>query len=303
MNVHKLYGVLASSRPLQASFSVVQPMIVVLIALGGFPEPKLLILLVVSCVTGFFAIFALNDLLDFKIDTKSLKSEGITKSWDVDSLLVRHPLAQGVITRAEQMLWIAINIVVAGVIIYYLNFIAFLLFLIAITLEIIYCRMATISEMKFLVSGIMVGSGALIGWYAVGANTNIAVILSLFLLFCGWEISGRNIVNDFSDMVDDKKIGIKTIPTVYGTYFASIFNFAFVIFTLIVNVVFGVLASMGFVYILMSSLGGVYLLLLPGVSLIKNPTSFEALRYFNKGSLYPVFIFAIIVIDYGLMFI
>jgi 4-hydroxybenzoate polyprenyltransferase len=251
MNVHKLCGVFASSRPLQASFSVVQPIIVALIALSGFPELQLLILLVVGCVTGFFAVFALNDLLDFKIDKKSLKSERIAKSWDVDSLLVRHPLAQGVITRAEQIAWIAINGVVAGVIIYYLNFMALFLFLVAITLETIYCKMATVSEMKFLISGIMVGIGALIGWYAVGANTNIAVIL-------------------------------------------------FVILTLAANTALGVFASMGLVYIIMSSLVGIYLLLLPGLSLIKNPTSNEALRYFNKGSLYPIFIFAIIVIDYGL---
>lgn len=300
MNVHKLCGVFASSRPLQASFSVVQPIIVALIALSGFPELQLLILLVVGCVTGFFAVFALNDLLDFKIDKKSLKSERIAKSWDVDSLLVRHPLAQGVITRAEQIAWIAINGVVAGVIIYYLNFMALFLFLAAITLETIYCKMATVSEMKFLISGIMVGIGALIGWYAVGANTNIAVILSLFLLFFAWEISGRNIVNDFSDIVEDKKIGIKTIPAIYGKYFASKFNFAFVILTLAANTALGVFASMGLVYIIMSSLVGIYLLLLPGLSLIKNPTSNEALRYFNKGSLYPIFIFAIIVIDYGL---
>jgi len=298
--MHKLYGIFASSRPLQASFSVTQPLIVAFIALGGFPEPGLLLLLVVGSFAGFFAVFALNDLLDFKIDKKSMKNERIAKSWDVDSLLLRHPLAQGTITRSEQTVWIAINGIIAGVIIYYLSPIAFLLFLVAAGLEVMYCKLATISEIKFLVTGIMVGLGALVGWYAVDASTNIAVILPIFLLFFAWEIAGRNIVNDFSDIADDKKIGIKTIPSIYGKSFASKLTFAFVILTLAANAALGVLASMGLLYILMSSLVGVFLLLLPGISLIRNPTANEALRYFNKGSLYPVFIFAIIVIGYGL---
>ena len=283
----KSFALLASSRPLQASFSVAQPMLASFLAVGGIPQLPLLVLLFVGSLAGMFSVFSLNDLLDYGIDKKSL-GEKKEKGWDIDSVFAQHPLTSGLITFKEQAAWIAATGALAAGILYILSPLALGLYLLAILLEAGYCRLATVSELKTLLAGMLVAVGALIGWFAAGGSQNLQV-LPLCLLFFAWEIGGRNIPNDFSDIRQDKKIGIKTVPSVHGEAVSANLIAIFSFLTVLASIWVG--ASLGPVFIAIVLVVGLISLILPAWSLMKKPVPSEALSYFNKASLYPVFLF------------
>lgn len=291
---HKISGLIASSRPLQATLSIAQPAIPALIAARGLPSIEVLILAVPAAVSGFFAVFALNDLIDVDIDKNRFKNLRSIKGWDIDTFIVRHPLAQGVITYNEQLLWILFHLVVAGILAYALSPLCLFMFGVAGVLEVIYCKMKKFSAMKFLPTGLMVAFGALAGWYAVSKNTELPLVLSLFLLFFAWEIGGRNIVNDFSDIEEDRQLGIKTVPAIYGLESAAKLTLLFALLTVLANVVLALTANLGLFYFIASTVMGILLMLIPGIRLLKKPDPAEALRYLNKGSLYPFAILAVL---------
>jgi len=294
---NKISGLIASSRPLQAILSIAQPAISALIATRGLPSLKVLMLAFPAAVSGFFAVFALNDLLDIDIDKKRFRSLRSIKGWDIDTFIVRHPLAQGIITYNEQLSWILFHLTVASVLAYMLNPLCLLMFAISIALEITYCKMKKFSELKFLPTGMMVAFGALAGWYAVTENTEVSIVLSLFFLFFAWEIGGRNIVNDFSDIEEDKQLGIKTVPAIHGLELAAKLTLLFALLTVLANIILALTANLGLFYLIISTVMGTLLMLIPGIYLIRKPDPAEALRYFNKGSLYPFAILAVLLLS------
>lgn len=295
--VNKLSALFASSRPLQASLSIAQPAIPALIAARGLPSPGVLILAVPAAASGFLAVFAANDLMDVDIDRKRFRSLRSLKGWNIDTFIVRHPLAQGMITYNEQLLWILFHLAIAGVLSYLINPMCLLMFTVSGALEVTYCKMKKFSELKFLPTGMMVAFGALAGWYAVSKSTDLPIVLTLFFLFFAWEIAGRNIVNDFSDVEEDRQLGIKTVPSIHGLKSAAWLTFVFALFTVLSNVILTFTANLGFFYLIVSTVVGILLMLIPGIHLLKKPFPAEALRYFNKGSLYPLGILATLVLS------
>lgn len=61
------------SRGKQALLSVSQPVLGAILALGQMPDARIMIIGLVAAVTGYFAVFSLNDVLDYKIDREALK--------------------------------------------------------------------------------------------------------------------------------------------------------------------------------------------------------------------------------------
>ncbi len=293
--ISKLSYMIASSRPLQAIFSITQPLFAAFLALHEIPELRFLLLFSIGSICGMFSVFALNDLVDHDIDKKIIQTK---KEWDIDSVFAQHPFTQGLISGNEQILWIVINGLIAAVCLYLLNPFALLLYFLAILLEAIYCKLALVSELKVILAGALVSLGALIGWFAAKGINEPKILFSLGLLFFAWEIGGRNIANDFSDIEQDKKLGIKTIASVYGAITPSRFIVRFAMLTISANILLGLTASLGLVYLLITTIIGLILLVMPAINLIKNPTPQEALKYFNKASLYPVFIFLTVLLVY-----
>ncbi len=285
-----LFYAFASSRPFQATLSLSQPLFAAFLAVGGIPNPNLLLLLTVSGITGMFSVFALNDFLDYDIDRKIIAAN--RKNWDVDSMFARHPFAAGLIKRWQQALWIIVLGAISLAILYVLNTVAFLLYAAVIAAETLYCRLSLVSELKTLVAGTLVAMGALIGWFAAGGGFNALVLPFLFIAFFAWEIGGRNIANDLSDVKQDRKSGIKTISSVYGPVVSSYLVVLLVLVTLAANLLIGIAAELGIYYLTITGVLGIFSLLVPSLRLIKNPAQKNALEYFNKASVYPVFMFA-----------
>ncbi len=287
----KLYLLLASSRPLQAMFSVTQPLFAALLAAGEIPQLNTLALLILGSVCGMFSVFALNDFLDYRIDKRINKNR--KKEWDVDSVMVLHPLSKGHITQSEQAIWIGTTGTIAALAIYLLNPRAVAFYFLAILLEAVYCKLARVSELKAIIAGTLVATGALIGWLAVGGGDNETLVVLLFLFFT-WEIGGRNIPNDLSDIEGDAKQSIKTIPTVHGKETAARLIASFSSLTLIANGLLGFVGGIGLAYVLTTTAIGIVLLVHPALTLMKDPKPREALHYFNKASFYPVLIFLVL---------
>ncbi len=282
-------ALLASSRPLQATLSIAQPLFASMLAAGGIPPAPILILLVVGSAAGMFSVFSLNDLMDYSIDRKSM-GEKMERGWDIDSAFARHPLTSGLITFQEQAAWIAVTGLVAAGILYILNPVALGFYLLAILMEAAYCRLATVSELKTVVAGMLVAVGALIGWFAAGGGLD-PVLIPLCLLFFAWEIGGRNIPNDFSDIRQDKRIGIKTVPSVRGEGVSAKLIALFASLTVIAAI--AVAAPLSLLLAAAECAVGLISLILPAWSLLREPTPAGALAYFNRASLYPVFMLVV----------
>ena len=101
-----LRPLLGFSRVLQATLSVAQPLLAGLIALHGFPSLDRTALALSAAWAGFLAVFAMNDLLDINLDKARFAHLRDYSGFDVDSALVRHPLAQRQIPYWLGVAWI-----------------------------------------------------------------------------------------------------------------------------------------------------------------------------------------------------
>jgi 4-hydroxybenzoate polyprenyltransferase len=285
--VAQLRPLLGFSRVLQATLSVAQPFIAGLVALHGFPSLDRTVIALSAGWAGFLAVFALNDLLDVDLDKARFSHLRTYDGFDVDSALSRHPLARRQVPFRLGVAWIgglAAYALVGG---FVLSPLAPVLFIIAGALEVLYCKLARRTALKFVVSGLMVGVGALAGWVALTPEVRLWEMSVLFLWMGAWEIGGRNIVNDFADVEEDGRLGVKTVPLVYGAPIAARLTFLFVLITAVLPLSLVVLSELNGIFAAGVVAAGLYLLLVPGVRLLAFPTPKVAMALFNRASFYP----------------
>jgi 4-hydroxybenzoate polyprenyltransferase len=282
-----LRGLFGLSRSVQATLSVAQPFAVALVALHGFPSLDRLIIGISAAWAGFLAVFALNDLLDVEVDRARFSHLRQYEAFDIDSALVRHPLAQRQIGVRLSVLWIGILAAYALVAAYLLNPPAAGLFLAAALLELLYCKLARVTPWKTMVSGAMVGVGALAGWVAMTGEVRPLEMSLLFLWMAAWEIGGRNIVNDFADVEEDEQLGIRTVPVVYGPRVAALMTSLFLGLTLLASLALQPASQLSTLYLAGAALVGGYLLIWPAIGLLRAPVPRNARSLFNRASLYP----------------
>jgi 4-hydroxybenzoate polyprenyltransferase len=161
------------------------------------------------------------------------------------------------------------------------------LFALAVSLEVAYCELRSVTWLKTLVSGAMVGVGGLAGWAAVAPLSLNAVPFFLFLAL--WEIGGRNLPNDLADIRADSATDVRTVATTFGPASAA---FAIAAVALVTNFALLLLANPWPLAALLVPLGA-WTLGVPAVELLREPTSEQATRYFNRASLLPVFVFVV----------
>jgi 4-hydroxybenzoate polyprenyltransferase len=276
------------SRTRQALLSVAQPALAAVVALQRLPSLRQISLGLVAASAGFLAVFALNDVLDRRVDAESLSmGKAATTGFDIDTAFVRHPLARGDLSPAVSLAWVGGLGLLSAVCAYLLSPICLALFALAVALEVIYCLLRRVTWLKTIVSGLMVGVGGLAGWAAVAPLSLAAVPVFAFLAL--WEIGGRNLPNDLADVDVDRPLRITTVATVFGRQVAA---------RATLGVGLATLGALLFVQepliVTVASLAvGVWAIALPGVALVRAPTTEEAGRYFNRASLLPALVFAL----------
>lgn len=282
------------SRTRQALLSVAQPALGALIALGGLPDARTLWLGLVAASTGFLAVFSLNDVLDRRVDERAIAAgKSDFEGFDLDTGFARHPLARGDISLPIALGWIIALAVLSAIFAYLLAPMCLLLFGTAVKLEFLYCKLGAITWLKTFVSGAMVGVGGLAGWAAV-APLDLSA-LPLFTFLATWEIAGRNLPNDLSDVDADRRAGTRTVATVFGPVASSR------------AIAAGALATTGAIFLLQLPVGAVALssvaamvtMTSPAIGLVRDPCCRRAADYFNRASLLPALMLAIVVVAVG----
>ncbi len=284
---YRLRAFLGFSRAVQATLSIAQPAFAAVIAVGGLPPFDRTAAGLLAAFAGFFAVFALNDLMDVDLDRARFEHLRGFQGFDIDSAMARHPLAQGQLGFNLGLVWVGGLALLGLAVAYVLSPIAALLFVTAAVLEIGYCKLARVTELKYLVTGLMVGCGTLAGWAAVSVDLRAAEIAVLFVWMFAWEIGGRNIVNDFADVEEDVRLGIRSVAVVHGPEFASRLTFFFLLATAASSLALQPLAHLGLSYLAFATVLGGYLLILPGLRLWRHPEPENAMALFNRASFYP----------------
>ena len=270
------------SRGKQALLTIAQPALGVLLALGGLPGWRVVAIGLPAACAASFSLYALNDLLDRKVDERSLRAgKSVVPDHDIDTTFVRHPLARGVLSLRVSVAWVVGLGLVALVGTAALDPLAVLFFVAAVATQVVYCALRSVTPWKTVLSGVMVGFGGLAGWTAVAPLRWSA--LSLFAVLALWEIGGRNIVNDLSDLDSDARVGIRTVASVYGPAAAARSAAAVAGACLAATLLLPVAP----VAVALALALGTWSLAWPAVRLVRRPTAEQAASYFNHGSLYP----------------
>jgi 4-hydroxybenzoate polyprenyltransferase len=143
----------------------------------------------------------------------------------------------------------------------------------------------------------MVAVGAMAGWIAVVEKVELLPALTFFIWIAAWEIGGRNIVNDWSDVDEDVHLGIKTVPVIYGHKVAGRLILIFLLITFVCSLTVACFVPLNWIYLLGALIEGWYALLNPVIRLLKNPVPEVAITLFNRASLYPLVMLSIVVVS------
>ena len=289
----------ALSRTPHGLLDMCTPAFGALLWLGHFPPVQTIVIGLITTFAGYTAVYALNDVIDYKADKEKAATGGFSNTGgDLDSIIVRHPMAQGLLSFKEGLLWALSWALVALIGAYILNPVCVLIFLSGCALETLYCILWRISPFRTIVSGAVKTSGAIAAVFAVDPQPSAMYLAGLFLLLFFWEIGGQNIPNDGFDIEEDKRFNARTIPVVYGIQTANVIIVAAIILTLITSAVIFYLSwtIYNLSFILIALAVGIYLLLLPALKLYQSRKETHAMALFNKASYYPAALLGIVLI-------
>ena len=95
------------SRMTHSVLDIAHPALGAILVFGGVPRPFTIVVGLLAAFSGYTAVFALNDLLDCKVDCEKLGGyAGRRECFDLDSVGLRHPIAQGSITYRSALGWV-----------------------------------------------------------------------------------------------------------------------------------------------------------------------------------------------------
>ncbi len=289
----------ALSRTPHGLLDMCTPAFGALLWLGYFPSLYVIVIGLITTFAGYTAVYALNDVVDYKVDKEKAAEGGFSDSGnDLDSVWVRHPMAQGMLSFQEGLAWATGWGLLALIGAYLLNPVCVFIFLGGCVLETVYCLLWRISPFRTFVSGAVKTSGALAAVFAVDPNPSVIYLSSLFLLLFFWEIGGQNIPNDWADIDDDRRMNAKTIPVRWGLQRANAMIMIATILSLTMNAVIFYFSKehFEFAYIVSSLVAGFYLLLFPALKLNQTKDAIHAMQLFNKASYYPLVLLVVIVL-------
>jgi len=275
------------------------PGLAALLWLGAFPPLKVVLVGLLTVFAGYSAVYALNDLIDYRSDKKKMEAGFFQDTEDyLDGVMVRHPVAQGLLKFREGLGWTLGWALVAVVGAFILNPACVMIFIGGCLLEAIYCLMWRLSWTRTIVSGGVKTSGAIAAVYAVDPEPSFSLLLILFFWLFFWEIGGQNIPNDWEDLERDKHLQAKTVPVRFGPEISSLLVMGCLITTLIMSGVLLWATPFAFHWPIVTIIFmvGVYLLMLPAYQLYQTKDRPKAINLFNKASYYPPALFVLVAI-------
>jgi 4-hydroxybenzoate polyprenyltransferase len=291
---------LALSRTPHGLLDIAAPALCALLWLGKVPSAEVVVLGLLTAFSGYTAVYALNDVVDFHGDRKKIRETGgQAQAGDLDAVFVRHPMAQGMLKYVEGLLWTAgwAALTILGS--YLLNPVCTGIFLAACLLEIVYCLLLRVTYLRGIISGFVKNSGGVAAVFAVDPNPGWSFLTVLFLWFFFWEIGGQNVPNDWIDLEEDRRMLAKTIPVRFGPGQSIRMLCGSLILSLIMSLImyWASPANLSVPYLIGAVFCGLFFLLAPAHRLLKTPSAAEASALFNRASYYPLAMLAVTLIS------
>lgn len=291
---------MALSRTTHGVLDMTTPALCAMLWLGSMPTFAVIVLGLLTAFAGYTAVYAMNDVVDYRVDKQKVEQCGFSQSGhDLDTLCVRHPLAQGLLSLKEGIIWTAAWGFIALLGAYTLNPVCAYIFIAGALAEIIYCLMLKISYLRTLVSGAVKTAGGMAAVYAVTPNPSFLFLMFLFLWLFSWEIGGQNVPNDWADMKEDEELDAETIPVRFGTQDSA----RIILYSLALSVFLSFLlywitpARLGSFYFIGAALAGGFLLLAPAFQLYRTKDPLHASALFNRASYYPLTMLIVVLIS------
>jgi 4-hydroxybenzoate polyprenyltransferase len=297
---HKLKLFLALSRTPHGLLDMAAPALGALLWLGRFPAFEVILLGLVTTFAGYTAVYALNDVIDYRVDKEKLKLCGHAGvECDLDAALVRHPMAQGYLSFTEGMLWTVAWSIVAVWGAFHLNPVCILIFALGCLLETVYCLLLKVTQFRTLVSGGVKTAGVIAGVFAVDPKPSPLFLSMLFLWFFLWEIGGQNVPNDWTDIEADRRLHARTIPVQLGPDSANTIIIGSLTIAAILSVFVFLVSPVPFEFpfLIAAMSTGLFFLILPAALLYKTKKSPYAMALFNMASTYPLALLVIVVVN------
>jgi 4-hydroxybenzoate polyprenyltransferase len=282
---------LALSRTPHGLLDLATPALAALIWFGRVPPFDVTAVGLLTVFAGYTAVYALNDVVDCRVDREKLKAgAGKPKAGYLDALFMRHPMAQGQVSFNEGLLWTLTWALMALLGAYYLNPVCAYIFVAGCLLEVIYCLLLRVSHLRTLVSGLVKTLGGVAAVFAVDPYPAPGFLLLLFLWLFSWEIGGQNIPADWHDVEEDESLGACTIPVRYGPDRSSAIVLGMLTLSVILSVLLVRISPVRFTPVMGGLAGavGVFFLLLPALRLYRSKDKEQAAALFNRASYYPL---------------
>lgn len=289
----------ALSRTPHGLLDMCTPCFAALLWLGAFPPPEVVLIGLATTFAGYTAVYAWNDVVDFRVDREKAASGGLAEAGgDLDGVIVRHPMAQGLLSFGEGAGWALAWSLVALAGAWRLNPVCVAIFLAGCLLEAAYCLLWRVSPYRTLVSGAVKTSGAIAAVFAVDPAPSPAFLAALFAALFLWEIGGQNIPNDLADLEEDRRLRARTIPVCIGAGRAVSLSVAALALTVPATAALFLLSPLRWapLFALAATLVGAKLLLLPGLRLARSHDRAAALALFNRASGYPPALLGVVIL-------
>ncbi len=289
---------LALSRSTHGVLDIAMPGFAALLWLGHFPRWPVLLVALLTALAGYTALYALNDIIGVKVDREKFAGSGPNAGYSVEASDLRYPIARGKLSLGKGIVWFSAWYVIALIGAWWLNPLLIAVVLAAPILETIYCLLFKVSWWRVLVSGVVKSLGPVAAVLAVVPRPDPALLGLMVAWLIAWEIGGQNIPADWNDVDEDRRVGARTIPLVFGPKLAG----GVVLIALLATLALGwflPLASplaLGLRFQLGMLAIGTVLLLVPGIQLLRSNNGRRAAKLFDRASLYPLALLGLIVV-------
>ncbi len=281
---------LALSRSTHGVLDIAMAGFAALLWLGHFPSWQVLLLALVTAAAGYTALYALNDLVGVKVDREKFVGSGINPGYSVEASDLRHPLAQGKLSMRSGIAWFAFWYLLALIGAWLLNPLLVIVTLAAPVLETAYCLLLKVTYWRVLISGLVKSLGPVAAVLVVEPQPSLSWLGLMVAWLVTWEIGGQNIPADWNDVEEDRRVGARTIPVVFGPRVAGAVVVVALVSTVVLSLCLPVMSplALGLPYQLATFVAGFFLLLLPGFLLFRSQRGHRAAKLFDRASLYPI---------------
>ena len=288
--MRRLKLLLALSRTPHGLLDMAMPVAVAMLWLGHLPPPGVMWLGLFTVFAGYTAVYAINDLADYRTDRANFLAGRMDMDGYLDAVYARHPVATGLVSFRQGLLWAASWAVAALAGAWILNPVCAWIMLVGCALEVIYCGLLKVTHLRALVHGVVKTLGSVAAVLAVDASARWWLVMLAVTPIFLWEIGGQNIPADWFDIELDRSQGARTLCVTLGLASAARVSLATLCAATLLTAVALRASPAGLPALLIAPATAVTLWLMPWSAwkLMRGPSRQVASRLFSRASYFPV---------------